>query len=58
MVIGLASACHDMKELRARMAEKFGREGIQFTLYLPPPAPGKGSGPASIERAKPLITKD
>lgn len=36
MLIGLASACHDMKELRARMAEKFGREGIQFTMYLPP----------------------
>ena len=35
-LIGLASACQDMKELRARMAEKFGREGIQFTLYLPP----------------------
>lgn len=36
MLIGLASACQDMKELRARMAEKFGREGIQLTLYLPP----------------------
>lgn len=37
MLIGLASACHDMAELRARMAEKFGREGVQLTLYLPPP---------------------
>lgn len=37
MLIGLASACHDMPELRQRMAEKFGREGIQLTLYLPPP---------------------
>lgn len=36
MLIGLASACQDMKELRARMAEKFGREGVQFTLYLSP----------------------
>lgn len=36
MLIGLASACQDMKELRARMAEKFGREGVQLTLYLPP----------------------
>jgi hypothetical protein len=49
MLIGLASACHDMKELRARMAEKFGREGIQFTMYLPPstrPAkrPNEGAG--------------
>jgi len=41
MLIGLASACQDMKELRARMAEKFGREGIQFTLYLPPGPPGR-----------------
>jgi hypothetical protein len=41
MLIGLASACQDMKELRSRMAEKFGREGIQFTLYLPPGNPGK-----------------
>jgi len=40
MLIGLASACQDMKELRARMAEKFGREGVQFTLYLPPGRPG------------------
>lgn len=36
MLIGLASACHDMAELRQRMAEKFGREGVQLTLYLPP----------------------
>lgn len=37
MLIGLASACQDMRELRDRMAQKFGREGVQFTLYLPPP---------------------
>jgi hypothetical protein len=37
MLIGLASACEDMSELRQRMAEKFGREGIQLRLYLPPP---------------------
>lgn len=37
LVIGMASACHDMAELRQKMAEKFGREGIQLTLYLPPP---------------------
>jgi hypothetical protein len=41
MLIGLASACHDMSELRQRMAEKFGREGIQFTLYLPPRTSGE-----------------
>ena len=35
MLIGLASACQDMKELRQKMAEKFGRESVQFVLYLP-----------------------
>jgi hypothetical protein len=35
MVIGMATVCHDMRELRDRMAEKFGRSGIQFRLYLP-----------------------
>ena len=41
MLIGMASACRDMAELRQRMAEKFGRERVQFTLYLPPPPPGQ-----------------
>jgi hypothetical protein len=36
MLIGIASVCQDMPELRRRMAEKFGREGVQLTLYLPP----------------------
>lgn len=36
MLIGMASACRDMPELRQRMAEKFGREKVQLTLYLPP----------------------
>jgi P63C domain len=37
MLIGMASACHDMAELRQRMAEKYGRSLVQLTLYLPPP---------------------
>ncbi|MBU1174009.1 MAG: hypothetical protein KKH72_01300 [Alphaproteobacteria bacterium] len=41
MLIGLASACQDMPELRRRMAEKFGREGVQLTLYLPMPRGGR-----------------
>ena len=46
MLIGMATVCHDMRELRQRMAEKFGREGVQFTMYLPPQNPGKPlSGP-------------
>jgi hypothetical protein len=35
-LIGMASACHSMEELRRRMAEKYGRIGVQMTLYLPP----------------------
>jgi P63C domain len=37
MLIGMASACRDMPELRQRMAEKYGREKVQLTLYLEPP---------------------
>lgn len=40
MLIGMATACRDMAELRQRMAERFGRERVQFTLYLPPQHPG------------------
>ncbi len=40
MLIGMATACRDMAELRQRMAERFGRERVQFTLYLPPIGPG------------------
>jgi len=36
MLIGMASACHNMSELRQRMAEKYGRQPVQYTLYLPP----------------------
>jgi hypothetical protein len=41
MLIGMASACQDMPELRQRMAEKFGRERVQLTLYLACLSPGK-----------------
>jgi len=36
MVIGMAAACRYMPELRQKMAERFGRVGVQLTLYLPP----------------------
>lgn len=36
MLIGIATVCRDMRELRQRMAERFGREPVQLTLYLPP----------------------
>lgn len=37
MVIGLAKACHSMPELKARMAELYGRQPVQLTMFLPPP---------------------
>ncbi|HEY4034561.1 MAG TPA: P63C domain-containing protein, partial [Ktedonobacteraceae bacterium] len=37
MVIGLAKACNSMRELQTRMAELYGRQPIQYTLFLPPP---------------------
>jgi hypothetical protein len=37
MVIGLAKACHTMSELKARMAELYGRQPVQLTMFLPPP---------------------
>jgi hypothetical protein len=36
-VIGMAQACDSMPELRQRMAETYGREPFQFTLFLEPP---------------------
>jgi hypothetical protein len=39
MVIGLAKACQSMPELKERMAELYGREPVQLTMFLPPPNP-------------------
>lgn len=39
MLIGIASTCHNISELYDRMAEKYGRVGVQYRLYLPPPKP-------------------
>jgi hypothetical protein len=36
MLIGMASTCHNMAELRGKVAEKFGRVPVQLTLYFPP----------------------
>ncbi|GAT31509.1 P63C domain-containing protein [Terrimicrobium sacchariphilum] len=41
MVVGMASACETMSELRRRMAEKFGRIPVQLTMYLPPKSTGE-----------------
>jgi DNA-binding transcriptional regulator YdaS (Cro superfamily) len=37
MLIGMAKASRSMTDLRQRMAEQFGREAIQFTLFLDTP---------------------
>ena len=35
MLVGMASACNNMRELRDKMAEKYGRQPVQMTFYLP-----------------------
>lgn len=37
MLIGMASTCHSMRELKTKMAERFGRIPVQFTLFVNPP---------------------
>jgi hypothetical protein len=34
-LIGMASACYSMSELRRKMAEKYGRVPVQMTLFVP-----------------------
>lgn len=38
MLIGMARACDSMRDLRERMAEQYGRQEIQLSLFAPPPA--------------------
>ena len=38
-LIGVAKTCHDMRELREKMAEMYGKTPVQLTLYLPKPRP-------------------
>lgn len=37
MLIGMASACNDIGELRYRMALKYGKHPVQITMFLDPP---------------------
>lgn len=37
LVIGMASACHNMTELKYRMGEKFGKQPFQLLLFIDPP---------------------
>ncbi|HAG97383.1 MAG TPA: hypothetical protein DCL75_00575 [Ktedonobacter sp.] len=36
-VVGMAQACNSMRELQTKMAEIYGRQPVQETLFLPPP---------------------
>jgi hypothetical protein len=38
MVIGMARACNTMGELRQRMAEQFGRQQVQLTMFVDMPS--------------------
>jgi hypothetical protein len=37
MLVGMAAACQTMPELRQKMAERFGKQQVQFTLFVDPP---------------------
>jgi len=41
MLIGMAAACQSLPDLRQRMAERFGRQMVQYTLFVSPPGPAK-----------------
>jgi P63C domain len=36
-VIGMAKTCRNIRELRQRVAEHYGKKPVQFTMYLPDP---------------------
>lgn len=40
MLIGMASTCTTMNQLKAMMAERYGRQGVLFMAYVDPPASG------------------
>jgi len=42
MLVGMASACTSMSDLREKMAERFGRVPVQLRLFLPP-GPSNGT---------------
>jgi hypothetical protein len=51
-VVGMAQACNSMRELQTKMAEIYGRQPIQETLFLPPPTVA-ARPPRSKERKSP-----
>jgi hypothetical protein len=51
MVIGMAAACQSMPELRQKMAERFGKQPVQFTLFVDPPnrQPSRALPPRTVQ---------
>jgi hypothetical protein len=41
MVIGMAATCQSLPELKVRLAERFGKHPVQFTLFMDPPQSGR-----------------
>lgn len=53
MVIGLAKASNSMSELKTRMAQLYGRQPVQITMFLPPPSnPAKAPASASPKKIR------
>jgi hypothetical protein len=50
MLIGMASACSSMAELRRKMGERYGRVPVQFTMFLPSPDAVPPALPAATRR--------
>jgi hypothetical protein len=44
MVVGIAKTCYNIHELKEKLAIQFGREEVQFSLFLPPPIKTKAPG--------------
>jgi hypothetical protein len=58
MVIGLAKACESMQELQMRMAELYGRQPVQYMLFLPPPHRGRTVDSQPEAEQLPLLSLD
>ena len=52
MLVGMASACRTMDELRYRMGNKLGKQNFQFRMFIDPPGlgPAGHSGPTPTTR--------
>lgn len=53
MLVGMASACQDMAELRRRMGERFGRQQVQLTMFIEPPGARPRALSATAEEVPP-----